>query len=341
MTENAADFMPLVREAAAGSERHFGFVFTSHRSLATGARDDRRLRRTPRRFLREHEADEALADQIHWLGGGGGRVGGGGEGEGKERQGSGGGRGGGRGRRRGGDEKIVGGEQGRGKGGGGGGRGGAGGGGGGGGGGSWLRRLTDLGGGGGGGGVERGGGGGLGSSCGGRGAPKGWRIVIISQVLPIVEPLVPYLRELGHEPVAWLMARRSEQDKRPLPPWGDIDDSKVPAGLSFLLAPDKHAVEPLLRGLEPDLVLCAGFPWKLPQAALDVARLGSINEHPALLPRHRGPIPLAWAMREGDGQFGADLALHGLRARHRADPRPDVRAHPGRVDDDRGDGRRT
>ncbi len=135
--------------------------------------------------------------------------------------------------------------------------------------------------------------------------PKGWRIVIISQVLPIVEPLVPYLRELGHEPVAWLMARRSQDDNRPPPPWGDIDDSKVPAGLSFLLAPDKFAVEPLLRGLEPDLVLCAGFPWKLPQAALDVARLGSVNEHPALLPRHRGPIPLAWAMREGDGQFGA------------------------------------
>ncbi len=135
--------------------------------------------------------------------------------------------------------------------------------------------------------------------------PTGWRIVIISQVLPIVEPLVPYLRELGHEPVAWLMARRSPGDDRPLPPWGDITDASAPAGLSFLLAPDKFAVEPLLRGLEPDLVLCAGFPWKLPQAALDVARLGSINEHPALLPRHRGPIPLAWALREGDGHFGA------------------------------------
>ena len=147
--------------------------------------------------------------------------------------------------------------------------------------------------------------------------PKGWRIVIISQVLPVAEPLCAHLRELGHEPVAWLMARRKEGDERPLPPWGEITDSKVPAGLSLLFAPDKYAVAPLLRGLEPDLVLCAGFPWKLPQAALDVARLGSVNEHPALLPRHRGPIPLAWALREGDGQFGADLAPHGRRARHR------------------------
>ena len=134
--------------------------------------------------------------------------------------------------------------------------------------------------------------------------PKGWRIVIISMVLPIVEPLVPHLRELGHEPVAWLMARRDKGDDRPLPSWGEITDSNAPAGVNLLFAPDKHAVEPLLRGLEPDLVLCAGFPWKLPQAALDVARLGSVNEHPALLPRHRGPIPLAWALRDNDGTLG-------------------------------------
>ena len=34
-------------------------------------------------------------------------------------------------------------------------------------------------------------------------------------------------------------------------------------------------------------------------------RLGSINVHPALLPRHRGPIPLAWALREGDAAWGS------------------------------------
>ena len=31
-------------------------------------------------------------------------------------------------------------------------------------------------------------------------------------------------------------------------------------------------------------MICWGFPWKIPQAALDVPRLGSINLHPALLP---------------------------------------------------------
>ena len=111
----------------------------------------------------------------------------------------------------------------------------------------------------------------------------------------------------------------------------------APKGVSLLFARDKEAVAPLLRGLEPDLVLCWGFGWKLPQEALDVARLGSVNHHPALLPRHRGPIPLSWALRENDGAFGHDLAPHGRRARHRRDPRSDDGPDRGRLDDDRGD----
>ena len=67
----------------------------------------------------------------------------------------------------------------------------------------------------------------------------------------------------------------------------------------------KEDVAALFRGLDLDVVLCWGFSWKLPQEALDVPRLGSVNNHPALLPRHRGPYPLAWAFREGDPVFGS------------------------------------
>ena len=129
---------------------------------------------------------------------------------------------------------------------------------------------------------------------------NGWRIVVISAVLPVVEPLVARLRELGHDPVAWLLARRPES---PVPPWGDVTDRTAPAGVSVLFARDRDAIAPLLRGLEPDVVLCWGFSWKLPQEALDVPRLGAVNQHPAPLPRHRGPLPMAWALREGDEEF--------------------------------------
>ena len=97
-------------------------------------------------------------------------------------------------------------------------------------------------------------------------------------------------------------ARR--QYEPPLPSTSSSRRYSAPAGLDLLFARDKHSIEPLLRAYEPDLAICSGFPWKIPQAALDVPRLGSINLHPALLPRHRGPIPLAWALRDGDPVWG-------------------------------------
>jgi methionyl-tRNA formyltransferase len=133
----------------------------------------------------------------------------------------------------------------------------------------------------------------------------GHRIGLISNVLPVVEPLVATLRELEHEPVGWLMQRRSRADERPLPPWGDVTDRNAPEGVNVIFVRSKEDVAPLLRGLDLDVVLCWGFSWKLPQEALDVPRLGSVNNHPALLPRHRGPYPFAWAFREGDEVFGS------------------------------------
>jgi methionyl-tRNA formyltransferase len=135
-----------------------------------------------------------------------------------------------------------------------------------------------------------------------------WRIALVSMVQPIVERLVPVLRELGHEPVGLVSARVERNQPADLL----IGNETVPPGLDLLFAADKWRVEPLLRALEPDLMVCWGFPWKLPQTALDVARLGSINLHPGLLPRHRGPVPLAWALREGDGRFG--LTWHRMDA---------------------------
>ncbi|HYZ19824.1 MAG TPA: formyltransferase family protein [Gaiellaceae bacterium] len=144
----------------------------------------------------------------------------------------------------------------------------------------------------------------------------GFRVVVISAVLPVAEPLIAHLGEVGHDPVAWLLPRR--RDDRPPPPWGEVTDAAAPDGVSVLFARDKEAVAPLLRGLEPDVVLCWGFSWKLPPEALEVPRLGAVNHHPGLLPRHRGPIPMAWAMRDGDAEFG--LTWHRMDAEYDTGP---------------------
>jgi methionyl-tRNA formyltransferase len=146
--------------------------------------------------------------------------------------------------------------------------------------------------------------------------PGPWRIVVITNVLPIAEPLIARLRELGHDPIAWLMQRR--RPDRPTPPWGEVTDPAAPAGVTLLFARDKEALTQLLRGLEPDVVLCWGFSWKVPQEALDAARLGAVNLHPGKLPRHRGPIPMSWALREGDREFG--ITWHRMDADYDTGP---------------------
>ena len=129
---------------------------------------------------------------------------------------------------------------------------------------------------------------------------SGWRIVLITTVPPVAQGLAEALRGLGHQPVAVLTARRDQPVEGPL----NMTDGSAPAGVDVLLVASKRAIEPLLRAYAPDLVVCWGFPWRIPLGALQVPRLGSINCHPAMLPRHRGPIPLAWAFRDGDSQYG-------------------------------------
>jgi methionyl-tRNA formyltransferase len=68
----------------------------------------------------------------------------------------------------------------------------------------------------------------------------------------------------------------------------------------------------LLKGLEPDLILVTGFPWRLPAELLALPRLGCVNAHPALLPRYRGPNPLFWHFMNGETRGG--LTIHRMEA---------------------------
>jgi methionyl-tRNA formyltransferase len=140
-----------------------------------------------------------------------------------------------------------------------------------------------------------------------------WRIAVITTVTPIAEVLTEALQHMGHEPVAVIGARR----RRPISAsatdgFPELSDSSAPEGIDVLLARNRHSMEPLLRATGADLAVCWGFSWRIPQAALEVPRLGVINCHPALLPRHRGPIPVSWAFREGDNEYG--LTWHRMDA---------------------------
>lgn len=68
LTENAADFIPLVQEWAAAGEPHAGLVLSSSRSQPRSATTVPTFVRLLDRLLDERPEESALRDQVHWLG---------------------------------------------------------------------------------------------------------------------------------------------------------------------------------------------------------------------------------------------------------------------------------
>ncbi len=62
-----------------------------------------------------------------------------------------------------------------------------------------------------------------------------------------------------------------------------------------------------LRSLGPELGVVAAYGRILPQALLDLPRLGMINVHASLLPRHRGASPVTRAILDGDTRTGITI----------------------------------
>lgn len=59
-----------------------------------------------------------------------------------------------------------------------------------------------------------------------------------------------------------------------------------------------------LQKLTPDLICIASFPWLLSESIFSLPTLGTINVHPSLLPRHRGPNPFFWTYYHDDQTTG-------------------------------------
>ncbi len=59
-----------------------------------------------------------------------------------------------------------------------------------------------------------------------------------------------------------------------------------------------------LRALSPDVIAVAAYGQKLGNDLLQLARYYCLNSHPSLLPRYRGPAPVARAIMNGEPHTG-------------------------------------
>lgn len=124
-------------------------------------------------------------------------------------------------------------------------------------------------------------------------------------------PSLEALLQAGHELVAVV--------SRPDQPAGRHLHLHAPAVATFaqrhdlpLRQPEKAGADEFFhafRELAPDLAVVVAYGKLIAPRLLRVPRWGFVNVHPSLLPRHRGPSPIAWTIASGDTRAGVTTML--------------------------------
>ncbi len=88
-----------------------------------------------------------------------------------------------------------------------------------------------------------------------------------------------------------------------------MKDEFLGRGVPVLQPPDVNSPETLDRlvALDADLAVVAAYGQILRPELLSIPRLGAINLHASLLPRHRGATPIQHAILAGDSRTGVSI----------------------------------
>lgn len=62
-----------------------------------------------------------------------------------------------------------------------------------------------------------------------------------------------------------------------------------------------------LQALAPDIFVVAAYGHLIPKFILDIPKFGSLNIHPSLLPKYRGPSPIQTTLLNGDTKSGVTI----------------------------------
>jgi methionyl-tRNA formyltransferase len=136
--------------------------------------------------------------------------------------------------------------------------------------------------------------------------PGSWRVVVFTNmpggmILTLVDQVT---RSLGHHVVG--VVTTPGPKRRRSPSYMEVVAAARP-GIDVIVSNHPERWAAMLAPLRPDLIVSGGFPWRIPADVLALPRLGAINFHDALLPRHRGPNATGWAFRLGDSETGVTI----------------------------------
>ena len=125
---------------------------------------------------------------------------------------------------------------------------------------------------------------------------------------PFVVPTLEALVASRHQVVA-VVTRPDRVARGRRPPPNPTRAAAGAFGLPILDPADVNAAEvhPQLSACEADLFVVCDYGQILSAQTLAIPRLGGINLHGSLLPRHRGAAPVQWAILAGDSVTGISV----------------------------------
>ncbi|MEZ4521372.1 MAG: formyltransferase family protein [Thermomicrobiales bacterium] len=139
---------------------------------------------------------------------------------------------------------------------------------------------------------------------GARNDSESWRIVLFTagpNFIPLIEE---WLGSRGHRLVG-LVGAPGPRSRRTDDYLGVAQHARP--GLDVVISNYPNRWANMIRPIRPDLIVCAGFNWKIPEDVLAIPRLGTINGHDSLLPKYRGRNASGWALRNDDPEYGTTV----------------------------------
>src|SRR3989475_8329999 len=114
-------------------------------------------------------------------------------------------------------------------------------------------------------------------------------------------PTLNRLREAGHE-VALVVTQPDRLGGRGMRPLESAIKRQATEMHLPVFQPERirtQEAQARIRELGADAMVVVAYGQILPASLLDAPRLGTLNVHASLLPRHRGPAPAEWAIPSG------------------------------------------
>ncbi len=119
---------------------------------------------------------------------------------------------------------------------------------------------------------------------------------------------VPALKSLGSS-ISLVVTRKTKPKGRGyLLEDNEVKRAALSLGLPLVeIDSFKDEAAKMVADGRPDLLVVASFGLIIPRWFLSAASIGSINVHPSLLPKYRGPSPIQWVLWNGETETGITI----------------------------------